>query len=60
MRKLVTQIPCYDEEASLPVTVGELPRSVPGFDDVIVNTDGDNQYSAACIPELARLERVRS
>lgn len=102
--KLVIQIPCYNEEASLPLTLADLPRSVPGFDavewlvvddgstdrtseiadahgvdrvvrlprnqglsrafmvgldtairmnaDVIVNTDADNQYSAADIPNL--------
>ena len=103
-RKLIVQIPCFNEEETLPETVGALPRSVPGFDvveflviddgstdrtaevarrlgvhhvvslrghhglarafltgleeavrwgaDVIVNTDGDNQYSAADIPRL--------
>ncbi len=102
--KLIIQIPCYNEEAQLPVTLAELPRTVPGFDsvewliiddgstdrtievarahgvdhvvsltnnkglaaafqagldaalklgaDVIVNTDADNQYSAADIPAL--------
>ena len=102
--KLVIQIPCYNEEQTLPATLADLPREVPGFDtvewlivddgstdrtvevarehgvdhvicqshnqglatafltgleaalrvgaDVIVNTDGDNQYCAACIPDL--------
>ncbi|KAA9010396.1 glycosyltransferase family 2 protein [Histidinibacterium aquaticum] len=102
--KLVIQIPCYNEEVTLPGTLADLPREVPGFDsvewlviddgstdrtvelarahgvdhivqqshnqglaaafmagleaalkagaDVIVNTDGDNQYRAACIPAL--------
>jgi glycosyltransferase involved in cell wall biosynthesis len=102
--KLIIQIPCFNEEGQLPVTLGELPRRVPGFDrvewliiddgstdrtievarakgidhivkltnnkglatafqagldaglklgaDVIVNTDADNQYSAADIPAL--------
>jgi len=105
-RKLVIQIPCYNEEASLEATLRELPRQVPGFDavevlviddgstdrtaeiarragadhilrfpnnrglarafiagldaclrlgaDVIVNTDGDNQYSGADIVHLVR------
>jgi glycosyltransferase involved in cell wall biosynthesis len=104
MRKLLIQIPCYNEEQVLPATLATLPRSVPGFDkvewlvvddgstdrtveiarqagvdhivslpvnqglarafiagleaalkagaDVIVNTDADNQYDAACIPAL--------
>jgi glycosyltransferase involved in cell wall biosynthesis len=102
--KLIIQIPSFNEEQALPVTLGELPRQVPGFDtvewlviddgssdrtievarshgvdhvvkltqnrglasafqagidaclklgaDVIVNTDADNQYSAADIPKL--------
>lgn len=106
MRLLIIQIPCLNEEASLPVTLKALPRVVEGFDevrwlviddgstdrtvevayengadfvlslgyqqglarafsagleyalsmgaDVIVNTDADNQYSAASIPDLLR------
>lgn len=104
--KLIIQIPCFNEEATLAGTLADLPRSVPGFDsvewliiddgstdrtveiakqcgvdhvvrlshnqglaaaftegleaslragaDVIVNTDGDNQYQARCIPDLTR------
>lgn len=104
--KLVIQIPCYNEEETLPGALADLPREVEGFDvvewliiddgstdktvevarangvdhiiqlshnqglaaafsagleaslragaDVIVNTDGDNQYSGACIPDLTR------
>jgi glycosyltransferase involved in cell wall biosynthesis len=104
MRKLIIQIPAFNEEAVLPVTLSELPREVHGFEtvewlviddgstdrtvevarehgvdhvvkltsnrglatafqagldaglklgaDVIVNTDADNQYSAADIPAL--------
>lgn len=102
--KLIIQIPCHNEEETLPGTLADLPREVAGFDtvewliiddgctdrtvevarahgvhhvvrlpqnqglaaafmmgleaclkagaDVIVNTDGDNQYKAACIPNL--------
>jgi glycosyltransferase involved in cell wall biosynthesis len=102
--KLIIQIPSFNEEQALPVTLAELPRQVLGFDtvewlviddgssdrtvevarshgvdhvvkltqnrglasafqagidaclklgaDVIVNTDADNQYSAADIPKL--------
>jgi glycosyltransferase involved in cell wall biosynthesis len=32
--KLIIQIPCFNEEAQLPVTLAALPRSVPGFDTV--------------------------
>src|SRR3712207_4017666 len=102
--KLIIQIPCLNEEDTLPGTLADLPREVPGFAavewlviddgstdrtievarangvdhivkltnnkglaagfqagldaclklgaDVIVNTDADNQYSAADIPRL--------
>ena len=41
-RKLVIQIPCLNEAASLPTTLAALPRSVPGFDVVewLVVDDG--------------------
>ncbi|MFZ5835277.1 MAG: glycosyltransferase family 2 protein [Pseudomonadota bacterium] len=102
--KLIVQIPCYNEELTLPQTVRDIPRSIPGIDkveiliiddgstdrtiavarelgvehivcnkqnkglartfragldaclqrgaDIIVNTDGDNQYAGADIPKL--------
>ncbi len=102
--KLIIQIPCFNEEQTLPLVLADLPRQVDGFDavewliiddgstdatievaraggvdhivrltnnkglaagfqagldaclklgaDVIVNTDGDNQYNAHDIPKL--------
>ena len=32
--KLIIQIPCYNEEDTLPITLKELPRNVAGFDKV--------------------------
>ncbi|MDP8225443.1 MAG: glycosyltransferase family 2 protein [Candidatus Lernaella stagnicola] len=104
--KLIIQIPCFNEAATLPGTLADLPCAIPGFDeveilvvddgstdgtgqiardagvdhvlrfvsnrglaaafragldkalalgaDVIVNTDGDNQYPGTAIPELVR------
>lgn len=42
MTKLIIQIPCYNEEESLPITLAELPREVPGVDVVewLVIDDG--------------------
>ncbi len=40
--KLIIQIPCFNEESSLPVALADLPREVPGFTDVewLVINDG--------------------
>jgi len=102
--KLIVQIPCYNEEKTLGLTIGDIPRSIPGVDtietlviddgstdrtlevarelgvdhvvhltnnkglatgftvgldtslklgaDIVVNTDGDNQYAGSSIPSL--------
>lgn len=102
--KLIIQIPCYNEEETLPQTIADLPKEIDGVDeietliiddgstdrtiemahklgvnhvvkqvsnrglalafkagldaclrlgaDIIVNTDGDNQYYGGNIPEL--------
>lgn len=104
--KLIVQIPCYNEEHTLPQTVADLPRRIEGIDqvefliiddgstdrtveiakeigvdhivinkrnlglarsfrigidaclkagaDIIVNTDGDNQYNGADIAKLVQ------
>lgn len=45
--KLVVQIPCHNEEESLPRTLAGLPRSVPGFDAVewLLVDDGSTDRS---------------
>jgi glycosyltransferase involved in cell wall biosynthesis len=102
--KLIVQIPCYNEEHTLPGTIADIPRQIDGIDqvelmiiddgstdrtveaaaelgidhiiinkknlglartfrkgldeclkrgaDIIVNTDGDNQYYGGDIPKL--------
>jgi glycosyltransferase involved in cell wall biosynthesis len=102
--KLIVQIPCLNEESTLPATIRDIPRRIPGIDqveiliiddgcsdrtvtiardlgvdhilsfmgnrglghafaagidrclmlgaDIIVNTDGDNQYFGGDIPTL--------
>lgn len=106
--KLVIQIPCFNEEDTLPLVFEKMPRTIPGIDtieyqiiddcstdrtveiaeslgidhivrikgknrrwlgrafclgienalrngaDIVVNTDGDNQYPSELIPELIR------
>jgi len=104
--KLIIQIPCYNEEKTLPQTIADIPRHIEGVDeveilviddgstdrtvdvardlgidhiirnkknlglartfrkgldaclhlgaDIIVNTDGDNQYAGWSIPSLIK------
>lgn len=104
--KLVIQVPCLNEETTLPLVFEKMPRSIPGVDtieylivddgssdrtvevakslgvthfvrhtrnmglgqsfhdgalralelgaDILVNTDGDNQYPSERIPDLVR------
>jgi glycosyltransferase involved in cell wall biosynthesis len=104
--KLFVQIPCLNEEETLPLVLQDIPRKIPGIDhievliidngstdntmavakahgvthfvrhigrrglaqafrdglwyclehgaDIIVNTDGDNQYPGSAIPDLVR------
>lgn len=48
MRKLIIQIPCYNEEAVLGMTLDALPREVPGFDVVeyLVIDDGSSDRTS--------------
>ncbi len=48
-RKLVIQIPCFNEAETLPATLADLPREVPGFDVVewLVIDDGSTDGTAA-------------
>ena len=52
--KLIIQIPCFDEEDTLPLTVADLPRHVPGFDVVewLVIDDGSRDRTSAVAREL--------
>ena len=48
MRKLLIQIPCFNESQTLPQTLAALPRSVPGFDQVewLIIDDGSSDGTA--------------
>ncbi len=56
MKKLIIQIPCYNEAETLAVALAELPRSVPGFDRVewLIVDDGSTDDTA----EVARANGV--
>ena len=51
--KLVIQIPSFNEEATLPRTLSELPRAVDGFDEVewLVIDDGSTDRTVAVARE---------
>lgn len=47
MTKLIIQIPCFNEEKSLPVSLKELPRELPGIDKVewLIIDDGSTDHT---------------
>jgi glycosyltransferase involved in cell wall biosynthesis len=48
MTKVIIQIPCYNEAATLPGTLGDLPRTLPGVDviELLVIDDGSADGTA--------------
>ncbi len=52
--KLVIQIPCYNEESTLPITVTDLPKSLPAIDEIelLVIDDGSTDRTAAMARDL--------
>jgi glycosyltransferase involved in cell wall biosynthesis len=54
--KLIIQIPCFNEEATLPATIADLPRSLEGIDEIelLVVDDGSTDRTV----EVAREQGV--
>ena len=54
--KLIVQIPCLDEEATLPATIADIPRAIEGVDEieVLVIDDGSSDRTV----EVAREQGV--
>ncbi|QIZ69240.1 glycosyltransferase family 2 protein [Oxynema aestuarii] len=62
MTKLIIQIPCYNEERTLGVTLSELPRQLPGIDQIewLIVDDGSRdrtvEVAKACgVDRIVRL-----
>jgi len=53
-RKLIIQIPCFNEEASLPIAFACLPKTVPGYDcvETLVLDDGSTDRTVAVARNL--------
>ncbi len=59
--KLVIQVPCLNEEQTLPATFADLPRSLPGIDRVefLVIDDGSTDRTSEVARELGAHRVVR-
>ena len=54
MTKLIVQIPCYNEEKTLPQTVRDIPRQIDGVDevDILIIDDGSTDRTVAVAEEI--------
>lgn len=52
--KLIVQIPCYNEEETLPATLADIPRQIDGIDEVeiLIVSDGSTDRTVEVAREL--------
>ena len=54
MTKLIIQIPCYNEEETLPITIADLPRHIDGIDEIeyLIIDDGSKDRTVEVAKSL--------
>ncbi len=59
--KLIIQIPCYNEEKTLPVTLFDFPKTIPGVDTIetLIIDDGSRDRTVEVAKELGIHHIVR-
>src|SRR5579884_1408264 len=59
--KLVVQIPCLNEEKTLPLVINSIPKSIPGIDeiDILVIDDGSSDKTVEVAKKLGVKHFVR-
>lgn len=52
--KLIVQIPCFNEESFLPVTIRDIPRIIPGIDkvEILIIDDGSTDRTVGVARDL--------
>ncbi len=52
--KLIIQIPCYNEEETLPMTIADLPKQIDGIDEIeyLIINDGSKDRTVEVAREL--------
>jgi glycosyltransferase involved in cell wall biosynthesis len=55
--KLIVQIPCLNEEATLPLVLESIPKEIPGIDEIIISIIDDGSTDRTI--EVARAHGVK-
>ena len=59
MKRLIIQIPCLNEEATLPVTLKDIPKTIDGIDEIkIVVVDDGSMDQTAAVAQECGVDRI--